>query len=94
MKIKETWSNPIEGTNILNPFSRGSLWLNCFAALCGPLPPSFLNLRRLVEEPNEHPPETIRYYPDDNVLHSNRVWDSSLNQPRQEQKRYMPRDYV
>lgn len=31
-----------------NPFSKGNSCLNCFSTICGPLPPSFLNLRTIV----------------------------------------------
>jgi hypothetical protein len=31
--------------NIKNPFSKENSCLNCLSTLCGPLPPSFLNLR-------------------------------------------------
>jgi len=31
-----------------NPFSKGNPCFNCFQTLCGPLPPSFLNLRSIV----------------------------------------------
>ena len=69
----------------MNPFSRGNGLLNCFATICGPLPPSFLNLRAVVNQDNNipmttagannnnNPQEMIRYYPDENGNYSNRV---------------------
>lgn len=50
-----------------NPFSRGNPCLNCFAALCGPLPPSFLNLRS-VATPDNH-----------NFMHMNIVSSRAFN---------------
>ncbi|CAF1651776.1 unnamed protein product, partial [Adineta ricciae] len=51
--IKDTWGSTHRGVTMKNPFSRGNPCLNCFAALCGPLPPSFLNLR-MVATPDNH----------------------------------------
>jgi hypothetical protein len=59
--------------------------LNCFSTVCGPLPPSFLNLRSTVT-PNDNinmtttgmlninsTEETIRYHPDENGRYNNYV---------------------
>ncbi len=77
-KIKETWNS-----SVINPFSRGNCWLDCFSTLCGPLPPSFLNLRALVKQENNISMNT----------QNGRVWDSSIEYPPQ-QNRFIPRDYV
>jgi len=94
LKIKKTWNSPVHGANVINPFSRGNCWLDCLSTLCGPLPPSFLDLRALVKQENNT--NTIRYHPDDNGIFNNRVWDSSIEYPSQQQQqhRYIPRDYV
>jgi palmitoyltransferase ZDHHC9/14/18 len=76
--IKETWNS-----SVINPFSRGNCWLDCFSTLCGPLPPSFLNLRALVKQENNISMNT----------QNGRVWDSSIEYPPQ-QNRFIPRDYV
>lgn len=62
--------------------------MNCFYTLCGPLPPSFLNLRALIQA------DSIRYQTDENALFHNRVWDSSVEYPAHQQQRFIPRDYV
>lgn len=61
-----------------NPFSKGNSCLNCFSTLCGPLPPSFLNLRATVRPTDtmhmtttgilsmNNANETIRYQHDAN----------------------------
>jgi hypothetical protein len=82
-QIKDTWNVPRHGENVINPFSRGSPWLNFFSTLCGPLPPTFLNLRAIVKQNNDIPmttagtnnnlQETIRYHPDENGIYKNRV---------------------
>ncbi|CAF3268509.1 unnamed protein product [Rotaria socialis] len=108
--IKDTWRSTRRGETLSNPFSRGHSLLNCFSALCGPLPPSFLNLRAIVKQENNIPMtaigmnnsqhDTIRYHPDDSAIYNNRVWDSSAeNQPssfqmKQQQRPYTLRDYV
>ena len=83
LKIKDTWNAPRHGENVMNPFSRGSPWLNFFATLCGPLPPSFLNLRDIIKQDDNIPmtatavnhnlQETVRYHPDENGTNKNRV---------------------
>lgn len=77
LKIKDTWNSPVRGDSLINPFSRGNMWLNCFATLCGPLPPSCLNLRAIVKEetqiPDNNLSETIRYHPEENGVPNNRV---------------------
>lgn len=82
-QIKDTWSAGQHGDNQINPFSRGNALLNCFATLCGPLPPSFLDLRAVVKEDNSIPMvtietnrnahDTVRYHADDNGSYANRV---------------------
>ncbi|UJR37186.1 hypothetical protein I4U23_029894 [Adineta vaga] len=52
--IKDTWSSSRRGVTMKNPFSKGNPCLNCFAALCGPLPPSFLDLRATVTPDNNN----------------------------------------
>ena len=58
--------------------------MNCFAALCGPLPPSFLDLRAHVKQDDSlrrlttngmttHGPGTVAYHPDEHGLYKNRV---------------------
>lgn len=56
--------------------------------LCGPLPPSFLNLRAIVKQDdnirltangmNNHGQGTIAYHPDEHGLYKNRVVSLSL----------------
>ncbi|MCA0404331.1 MAG: hypothetical protein LCH30_11180, partial [Proteobacteria bacterium] len=49
-----------------NPFSKGNPCLNCFSTLCGPLPPSFLNLRTVIPiEDNSHRRTSPTYTADD-----------------------------
>jgi len=69
--------------NVKNPYSKGNSCLNCFSTLCGPLPPSFLNLRQIIivdESVNMTPTgtinlnntdEIIRYQPDENGRYIN-----------------------
>ncbi|CAF1240009.1 unnamed protein product [Adineta steineri] len=91
--IKDTWNTSDHEENIKNPFSRGNGWLNCFGTLCGPLPPSFLNLRTIVQQENNIPmttmrmndslQETTKYHTGENGISNNRVRDSSVsNLPR------------
>lgn len=82
-KIKDTWSPSRRNENSTNPFSRGSSFLNCFSTLCGPLPPSFLNLRAKIKQDNStliemnynnnNQHDSIGYLPDENGLRNNRV---------------------
>jgi len=91
--IKGTWDAPDGEGNLTNPFSRGHFWSNCVSILCGPLPPSFLNLRAFVKEENNIPMNNNLpvYHLDDNrISNNNRVWNSSVEQ----QHRYVSRDYV
>jgi len=91
--IKGTWDVPDGEGNLTNPFSRGHFWSNCVSILCGPLPPSFLNLRATVKEENNIPMNNNLpvYHLDDNrISNNNRVWNSSVEQ----QHRYVSRDYV
>ncbi|XP_015237958.1 PREDICTED: probable palmitoyltransferase ZDHHC14 [Cyprinodon variegatus] len=46
--IKGTWSKK-EGKDNYNPYSYGSVLTNCFSALCGPLPPSLIDRRGLIQ---------------------------------------------
>ncbi|KAM4713406.1 palmitoyltransferase ZDHHC14-like [Anableps anableps] len=46
--IKGTWSKKEEKDNY-NPYSYGSVFTNCCAALCGPLPPSLIDRRGLIQ---------------------------------------------
>ncbi|CAF0773037.1 unnamed protein product [Adineta steineri] len=103
--IKDTWNSSRRGVHMKNPFSRGNPCLNCFAALCGPLPPSFLNLRAIVTPDNNNInmsptrmmntiniDETRQYQRDDNNYqrHSSPVPPHSDRQ----QNRYPSYDYV
>ncbi|CAF5173694.1 unnamed protein product, partial [Rotaria magnacalcarata] len=108
--IKDTWRSTRRGETLSNPFSRGHSLLNCFSALCGPLPPSFLNLRAIIKQENNIPKtatgtnnnlhDTLQYHPDENGIYNNRVWDSSAENPphsfqmKQQQRPYVLRDYV
>jgi hypothetical protein len=68
-----------------NPYSKGNSCLNCFSAICGPLPPSFLNLRAIVIQDDNinmtatgrininNTEQTIRYQPDENGRYNNYV---------------------
>uniref|UniRef100_A0A8C4QW03 Palmitoyltransferase n=1 Tax=Eptatretus burgeri TaxID=7764 RepID=A0A8C4QW03_EPTBU len=47
--IKGSWSNK-QGKDVYNPFSHGNVFSNCCAVLCGPLSPSLIDRRGLVEE--------------------------------------------
>ena len=77
MKIKDTWNTPRGGAQMKNPFSKGNSCLNYFSTICGPLPPSFLNLRAVVIPDEDthririmnmnNTEEIIRYQPDDYV---------------------------
>nr|XP_046229403.1 palmitoyltransferase ZDHHC14-like isoform X2 [Scatophagus argus] len=46
--IKGSWSNK-RGKNNYNPYSYGNILTNCCAALCGPLPPSLIDRRGLIQ---------------------------------------------
>ncbi|MEQ2258701.1 hypothetical protein XENORESO_001332 [Xenotaenia resolanae] len=46
--IKGTWSKK-EGKDNHNPYSYGSVLTNCCSALCGPLPPSLIDRRGLIQ---------------------------------------------
>ncbi|CAF1299924.1 unnamed protein product [Rotaria sordida] len=108
--IKDTWNLPRSDVNLTNPFSHGNPLLNCFSTLCGPLPPSFLNLRAIIKQDNNIPmtttgmnhnlQETIRYHPDENGIYNKRVWDSSAENPshsfqqKQQQRSNVLRNYV
>jgi hypothetical protein len=67
--------------NLKNPFSKGNPCLNCFSALCGPLPPSFLNLRAVVmpddnlniTSTRNNVEETVRYQMDENGRYTDYV---------------------
>ncbi|CAF0992825.1 unnamed protein product [Adineta ricciae] len=105
--IKDTWATPHRGGNQINPFSRGNGLVNCFATLCGPLPPSFLNLRAIVKQENSIPMTVtgtnnnnnntsdgiVRYFPEENGNYSNQVGNTSGIHSTQQQ-RYLPRDYA
>jgi hypothetical protein len=65
-----------------NPYSKGNPCLNCFRTLCGPLPPSFLNLRAIVTPDDNinmtsarvtNPNDTTRYQLDENGRFNNYV---------------------
>jgi hypothetical protein len=82
MKIKDTWNTSRRGLNMKNPFSKRNPCLNCFSALCGPLPPSFLNLRAVVAPDNDimittprnnNTDETRRYQMDENGYYTDHV---------------------
>ncbi|CAF3444367.1 unnamed protein product [Rotaria sp. Silwood1] len=51
--IKNTWNTARPGVTMKNPYSKQNPCVNCFSTLCGPLPPSFLNLRAIVK-PDDH----------------------------------------
>lgn len=64
--IKETWNSSSHHGRMKNPFSKGNPCLNCFSTLCGPLPPSFLNLRTVIPiEDNSHRRTSPTYTADD-----------------------------
>ncbi|KAG9347370.1 hypothetical protein JZ751_004937 [Albula glossodonta] len=46
--IKGTWSTK-RGKDNYNPYSHGSIFTNCCAALCGPVPPSLIDRRGFVQ---------------------------------------------
>nr|XP_020444226.1 probable palmitoyltransferase ZDHHC14 [Monopterus albus] len=53
--IKGSWSTK-RGKDIYNPYSYGNILTNCCAALCGPLPPSLIDRRGLVQSDT---PQTV-----------------------------------
>jgi len=75
------------GLEMKNPFSKGNSCLNCFSTLCGPLPPSFLNLRATVRPNNERTihrnnlDDGIGYHPEENhhVRNSNLFMFNKMN---------------
>ncbi|MEQ2247292.1 Palmitoyltransferase zdhhc14 [Ilyodon furcidens] len=46
--IKGSWSSK-RGKDNYNPYSHGNIFTNCCAALCGPLPPSLIDRRGVIE---------------------------------------------
>ncbi|XP_041831460.1 palmitoyltransferase ZDHHC14-like [Melanotaenia boesemani] len=46
--IKGTWSTK-QGKDNYNPYTHGNILTNCCAALCGPLPPSLIDRRGLIQ---------------------------------------------
>ncbi|XP_065820275.1 palmitoyltransferase ZDHHC14 [Labrus bergylta] len=56
--IKGSWSTK-RGKDNYNPYSYGNILTNCCAALCGPLPPSLINRRGLIQSDTPQPaPQT------------------------------------
>ncbi|XP_036942797.1 palmitoyltransferase ZDHHC14 isoform X3 [Acanthopagrus latus] len=53
--IKGSWSTK-RGKDNYNPYSYGSILTNCCAALCGPLPPSLIDRRGLIQSDT---PQTV-----------------------------------
>ncbi|MEQ2276879.1 hypothetical protein XENORESO_013585 [Xenotaenia resolanae] len=47
-QIKGSWSSK-RGKDNYNPYSHGNIFTNCCAALCGPLPPSLIDRRGVIE---------------------------------------------
>ncbi|CAF3667705.1 unnamed protein product [Rotaria sordida] len=106
--IKNTWNASRPGMTMKNPYSKGHSCLNYFSILCGPLPPSFLNLRAIVK-PDDHinmtrnammntnnAQDLIRYQHEENRrTNNNRVY-TTMTHPYSERKQnsYPPRDYV
>ncbi|CAF1364672.1 unnamed protein product [Rotaria magnacalcarata] len=106
--IKHTWNSSRHGVTVKNPFSKGNGCVNCFTTLCGPLPPSFLDLRatikadghinRVKNEPmsttNIEP--IIQFQPEDNRRQNNNRIHSTTIHPYSDQKknRHTPRDYI
>jgi len=92
--IKDTWNVSHRGLEMKNPFSKGNSCLNCFSTLCGPLPPSFLNLRATVRPNNERTihrnnlDDGIGYHPEENHHRNN----STSLPPYSD--RYSSREYV
>ncbi|KAJ3606803.1 hypothetical protein NHX12_026322 [Muraenolepis orangiensis] len=52
--VKGAWSRK-RGKDIHNPYSYGSILTNCCAALCGPLPPSLIDRRGLIQSDDPQP---------------------------------------
>ncbi|XP_030200822.1 palmitoyltransferase ZDHHC14 [Gadus morhua] len=52
--IKGAWSTK-RGKDNYNPYSYGSILTNCCAALCGPLPPSLIDRRGLIQSDDPQP---------------------------------------
>ncbi|KAK0134043.1 putative palmitoyltransferase ZDHHC14 [Merluccius polli] len=52
--IKGAWSSK-RGKDNYNPYSYGSILTNCCAALCGPLPPSLIDRRGLIQSDDPQP---------------------------------------
>jgi len=103
--IKDTWNTARRGVNMKNPFSKGSSCLNCFSTICGPLPPSFLNLRAIVIPDDNinmtttgmnNREERMRYQSDENGRYNNNRTHSTTipSYPNHQQYRYPPCDYV
>lgn len=89
--IKDTWNSSRRGNSRENPFSHGNGCSNCAWALCGPLPPSFLDLRGFIRNEESRARTTnnnhhLADFPGEVSPHKNRIWDSASNN--------QPRDYV
>ncbi|CAF3025094.1 unnamed protein product [Rotaria sp. Silwood2] len=101
--IKNTWNISRPGVTMKNPYSKGNPCVNCFSTICGPLPPSFLNLRAIVKTDdhinmirnnmmNNNAEEMIRYQTEDNRRtnnnnNNNRVYTTTIS-PYSEQKQH------
>ncbi|XP_067900883.1 palmitoyltransferase ZDHHC14 isoform X3 [Heterodontus francisci] len=62
--IKGSWSNKRSKDNY-NPYSYGNIFTNCCAALCGPLPPSLIDRRGVIQSDTSQsvaPPNGITTY--------------------------------
>ena len=62
----------------MNPYSKGGIFTNCFFALCGPLPPSYIDRRGFVIKPDVVTPcanasiETVDFGPTASAASFNR----------------------